>query len=62
MRGWSGARMCGRSLKVRVAVRYYAAYRAEVDERIAAHREVVADAEATWRAEQDLLHGGDHAS
>ncbi|MDQ3886155.1 MAG: hypothetical protein M3308_03865 [Actinomycetota bacterium] len=48
--------------KVRVAVRYYAAYRTEVDERIAAHREVVADAEAAWRAEQDLLHGGDRAS
>lgn len=48
--------------KVRVALRYYAVYRTEVDERIVAHREVVADAAAAWRAEQDLLHGGGRAS
>jgi len=48
--------------KVRVAVRYYAAYRAEVDERIAANREAATEDEAAWRAEQDLLRGGDRAS
>lgn len=48
--------------KVRVATRYYAAYRAEVDERIAANREAAAEAEAAWRAEQELLRGGDRAS
>lgn len=48
--------------KVRVAVRYYAAYRAEVDERIAANREAATEAEAAWRAEQDVLRGGGRAS
>ena len=48
--------------KVRVAVRYYGAYRAEVDGRIAANREVAEQAEAAWRAEQDLLRGRGHAS
>ena len=48
--------------KVRVAVRYYAAYRVEVDERIAANRDAAAEAEAAWQAEQDLLRGGGRAS
>ncbi|HEX2301064.1 MAG TPA: hypothetical protein VHH34_21575 [Pseudonocardiaceae bacterium] len=48
--------------KVRVAVRYYAAYRAEVDDRIAANREAATDAEAAWQAEQNLLRGGGRAS
>ena len=41
--------------KVRIAVRYYAAYRAEVDDRITANRHAVDEAEAAWRAEQELL-------
>jgi hypothetical protein len=48
--------------KVRVAVRYYGAYRAEVDDRIAANREAAAEAESAWWAEQDLLRGGGRAS
>ncbi len=48
--------------KVRVAVRYYAAYPADIDERIAANREAAAAAEAAWQAEQELLRGNDHAS
>lgn len=44
--------------RVRVAVRYYAVHPAEVDERIAANREAAEQAEAAWRAEQDLLRGG----
>lgn len=48
--------------KVRVAVRYYAVYRAEVDERIAANREAATAAEAAWRGEQELLRGGGRAS
>jgi hypothetical protein len=43
--------------RVRVAIRYYAAYPAEVDERIAANEEAAVQAEATWRAEQELLRG-----
>ncbi len=48
--------------KVRVAVRYYSSYRSEVVDRIAAHREAARDAEAAWRAEQDLLRGSGRAS
>jgi hypothetical protein len=48
--------------KVRVAVGYYAAYRSEVDDRIAANREAAAEAEAAWQAEQDLLRGGGRVS
>ena len=48
--------------KVRVAVRYYAAYRAEVDERIAANREAATEAEAAWQAEHELLRGGGRGS
>jgi hypothetical protein len=48
--------------RVRVAVRYYAAYRDEVNERIAANRETSAEAETAWRAEQDLLRGGGRTS
>jgi hypothetical protein len=48
--------------KIRVAVRYYAAYRAEVDERIAANRDAATEAEAAWQAEQDLLGGRGRAS
>lgn len=47
--------------QVRIAVRYYAIYRAEVDERIAANRDEADQAEAAWLAEQDVLGGG-HAS
>lgn len=43
---------------VRTAVRYYAAYPGEVDERIAANRQAADEAEAAWRAERDLLSGG----
>ena len=43
--------------KVRAAVRYYAAYRDEVDE-FAARAAATADrAEALWRAEQEILAG-----
>ncbi len=48
--------------KVRTAVRYYTAYREDIDERIAANRSTARDAEAAWRAEQDLLRGNDRAS
>ncbi len=41
-----------------VAVRYYAAYRDEVDERIAANREAADEAEAAWLAERELLEPG----
>jgi len=41
--------------KVRIAVRYYAAYQAEVDDRIIANRHAADEAEAAWRAEQELL-------
>ncbi|HEX2297501.1 MAG TPA: hypothetical protein VHH34_03110 [Pseudonocardiaceae bacterium] len=43
--------------KVRAAVRYYAAYPGEVDDRVSDHREAAAEAEAAWRVEQDLLRG-----
>lgn len=50
------AEATGLSVKViRVAVRYYAAYPAEIDERIAANREAAQEAETAWRAEQQLL-------
>jgi hypothetical protein len=40
---------------VRAAVRYYAAYRAEVDEFAARAIESMDRAEQLWRAEQELL-------
>lgn len=43
--------------KVRIAVRYYAAYPDEVNDRIAANREAAEEAEAAWQAEQELLRG-----
>lgn len=43
---------------VRTAMRYYAIYRAEVDERIAANRDEADQAEAAWLAEQDVPGGG----
>lgn len=43
--------------QIRAAVRYYTAYPAEVDERVAANHEAAEEAEAAWRAEQDLLGG-----
>lgn len=50
------------SRAVRVATRYYAAYPAEVDERIKANLEAARAAEAAWQAEQDLLRAQDRAS
>ena len=47
---------------VRIAVRYYTAYPAEVEERITANREVAREAEAAWHAEQNLLRARDQAS
>ena len=47
---------------VRVAVRYYLAYPAEAEERIAANHEAAGEAEAAWRAEQNLLGARDQAS
>jgi len=47
---------------VRIAIRYYAAYPAEVEERIAANHEAAQEAEAAWQAEQDLLRARDRAS
>jgi hypothetical protein len=47
---------------VRIAIRYYAAYPAEVEERIAANHEVAQEAEAAWQAEQDLLRAPGRAS
>lgn len=41
--------------RVRMAVRYAAAHRAEVEEIAAREAETAARAEALWRAEQDLL-------
>ncbi len=48
--------------RVRVAVRYYMAYPAEVEERIAANQEAAREAEAAWQAEQNLLGARDQAS
>jgi hypothetical protein len=45
------------SRMVRIAIRYYTAHPDEIDERIAANREAAREAEAAWRAEQNLLHG-----
>src|SRR5215467_13306574 len=50
------------SRMVRVAVRYYTAYPAEVEERITANRESAEQAEAAWHAEQSLLRARDRAS
>jgi hypothetical protein len=47
---------------VRIAIRYYTAYPAEVEQRIAANDEAAREAEAAWRAEQDLLRAHDQAS
>lgn len=41
--------------QVAVALRYYAAYPAETDERIAANREIAAREEQLWAAQQSLL-------
>lgn len=41
--------------QVRIAVRYYAAYRSEIDEWIEANREAAAQGEAQWLAERELL-------
>lgn len=43
--------------RVRVAVRYYAAYRDDIDEWIAANRAAADAAEALWLAEQEVLRG-----
>lgn len=48
--------------KVRIAVRYYAAYPNEIDQRVVAHRQAVDQAEATWHTERELLRGKGHAS
>ena len=50
------------SRMIRVAIRYYAAYPAEVDERISANAEAAQEAEAAWRAEQSLLRAQGQAS
>lgn len=47
---------------VRVAVRYYTAYPAEIDDWVDANREAAAQSEAAWHAEQDLLRARDRAS
>jgi hypothetical protein len=47
---------------VRVAVRYYTAYPAEIGDWIDANREAAVQAEAAWHAEQDLLRARDRAS
>lgn len=41
--------------RVRTAIRYYAAYPSEVDERIESHHAETDRAERLWLAEQDLL-------
>jgi hypothetical protein len=41
--------------QVRAAVRYYSAYRAEIDERIRRNVEEADEAEAAWRREQAAL-------
>jgi hypothetical protein len=43
------------STQVSVALRYYAAYPAEIDERIALNREVADREEQLWEAQQKLL-------
>jgi uncharacterized protein (DUF433 family) len=43
--------------RVRAAVRYYAAYRDEVDEFAARATAIAERAEAAWRAEQEILAG-----
>jgi hypothetical protein len=45
--------------QVQVALRYYAAYPEEVDERIAVNREEAERQERLWRAERELLDGQD---
>lgn len=57
------AEMIGvQALQVRIAVRYYAAYRMEIDEWITSNREMAAREEARWLAEQELLRGRTRAS
>ena len=48
--------------QVRIAVRFYAAYRSEIDEWITANREAATQGEARWLAEQELLRGRNRAS
>ena len=43
--------------RVRIAIGYYGAYPEEVNDRVAANREAAQEAEAAWRAEQELLRG-----
>lgn len=43
--------------QLQVALRYYAAYPAEIDERIAANHEEAERQERLWRAERELLDG-----
>ncbi|GAB3454829.1 hypothetical protein [Actinophytocola sediminis] len=43
--------------QVRVAVRYYAAYRAEIDGWITSNRELAVRTEQQWLAERELLRG-----
>jgi hypothetical protein len=43
--------------RLRDAVRYYAAYSAEIDERILRNHELAERAEADWRREQEVLAG-----
>jgi hypothetical protein len=47
---------------IRVAIRYYTAYPAEVEERITANQEAAQEAQAAWQAEQDLLRAQEQAS
>ncbi|WP_028925760.1 hypothetical protein [Pseudonocardia acaciae] len=48
--------------QVRTAVRYFTAYRDEIDDLVTAHREAADEAEAAWRAEQELLRHAGRAS
>jgi hypothetical protein len=48
--------------QVRIAVRYYTAYRTEIDEWITSNREFADRAEAQWLAEQELLRARSRAS
>jgi hypothetical protein len=45
--------------QVQVALRYYAAYPEEIDERIAANHEEAQRQEQLWQAERKLLDGQD---
>lgn len=50
------------AFQVRTAVRYYAAYRSEIDDWIGANREAAEQGEAQWLAERELLGERNHAS